>query len=87
MKNILVILALSFTFMAFADIDATPGDKTKASATEISSAQACFAEIATFGCGHPRDGQEKFRDCMSNVHGSLKPDCQTMMSDLYGTKK
>ena len=84
MKKIIAILSLVITFGAFADIDTTSAVNITPSNARIEKSRACFQELQTLGCGHPKDDLEQFRSCMNNVFESLDSNCQTMMKRLYG---
>lgn len=87
MKNFLLIASMVFSLSALANIDEGSAASVEPTATELKASRACFAELETQGCGHPRDDQEHFESCLNNVYSSLSSPCKSMMTGLYGIKK
>ena len=86
MKNIILVSSFFLTFSALADIEYVAGDRSIATDAEISKSRACFQELSVQGCGDPGEDPQQFRSCMSNVYPTLNPDCQKLMTELYGKK-
>lgn len=87
MKNFLLISSMLFSLSAFANIDEASAVAVEPTESELKVSRACFSELETLGCGHPRDDQEHFESCLNNVYSSLTTSCKKMMTELYGVKK
>lgn len=83
MKYLLAV-CLFFTAHVMADIHATDVIEVTPKAERVEAARACFSELQTLGCGHPKDDLKHFRSCMNEVYSTLDQGCQKIMKRLYG---
>lgn len=87
MRKILSVVVLILSLNCFADIDNINDLKApQPTAAELSANRACFSDLDRMGCGDPGDDIEHFRSCMNNIYPDLKPECKTLMNDLYKSK-
>lgn len=84
MKRFITCLSLVLSLSAIADIDDSSTINIEPKAERVEAARACFSELQTLGCGHPKDDPEQFRTCMSEVYSNLDSGCQKIMKRLYG---
>ena len=84
MKRFVLCLSLVCSISSFADIDETSAVNIEPKAERVEAARACFSELQTLGCGHPKDDPDQFRTCMSEVYANLDSGCQKIMKRLYG---
>lgn len=84
MKNVMMLLTMTLTLSAFANIEDSPLERSHITPEEVNSARSCFQELVVMGCGDPGEEPVHFRNCLKNVYPSLTPDCARRMRDLYG---
>lgn len=84
MKNLILLLCLTFSLQALSSMEAD--NFQEATPAEIAASRACFQEVADQGCGHPRDDLPSFKSCLHSSFSTLTPNCQKMMGELYGKK-
>ena len=84
MKKTIFVLSMMLTLGAYADIDVAGDIVIEPKAARVEASRSCFNELAKLGCGHPRDDQEHFKACLSQVSESLDTNCKSMMKRLYG---
>ena len=85
--KLLLVLILSFSVNAFADMEHKSGQGVAPPTKELNASRSCFHEIAEEGCGHPIEDQEYFNTCLSDKISELSSSCQTFFGKLYGMKK
>jgi hypothetical protein len=86
MKMFFVMMNLSFSFFASANLEHSSGLGAPPAAEKISISHGCFQEIQVLGCNHPRDGREEFNTCVRDRSDDLTPVCKTFFEKLYGKK-
>ncbi len=84
MKNVILTMGYLFALSAFANIDYSPEDEVQPSAEEVAQSRACFEELSQESCGDPGEDAHHFRTCLKERKATLSPECQKMMTGLYG---
>jgi sulfite reductase alpha subunit-like flavoprotein len=87
MKSISIALLMFFMTNAHANIEYNSEDAAQTSPQELAQNRACFGELSNQGCGDPGEDVKTFRSCLHDSFAQLTPNCQKMMTGLYGRKK
>lgn len=84
MKKLFCAMSLLLVMNAYADIEFTSAEESKASTEEVLQNRYCFKEVELQGCGDPGEDPRHFRSCLKNIKPKLTDSCQKMMTELYG---
>lgn len=86
MKILFLTTLMIFSVSASAGLSYSNGMEGIPDEARLSSARACFEELAVLGCGHPKDDLKHFKSCLENNSESLTPSCQQFSQRLYGPR-